>query len=182
MKLSKERIEAYAAKNTQTPEQAINEYLSVNCESYKGNEDKLPRAIQHLNAVVREMPHDGSVTAVKDIVVFLICQDYFNEEMWKAEDEEAAKAKKEAEERAAKAKAEKEAKAKKAEDKKKAEEEKKKVDESQLDLFGGEAQTKTEDASKATHEPSAEALPDAEDNDETDEEVVEEEEEADGQD
>lgn len=183
MKLSKERLEAYASKIGQTPSEAINEYLSVNCESYKGNEDKLPRAISHLQAVVRELPNanKNGMATVPDIVVFLICQDYFNEEMWKAEDEEAAKAKKEAEERAAKAKAEKEAKTKKAEDKKKAEEEKQKAKDSQLDLFGGGAQAAPEDASAATPNPSAEDSPDAEDNDENDDEVVEDEEETDGQ-
>lgn len=181
MKLSKERLEAYASKIGQTPEQQINEYLSVNCESYKGNEDKLQRCITHLNSVVREISKTGNgMTAVPDMVVFIICQDYFNEKLWKAEDEKAAKAKKEAEERAAKAKAEKEAKAKKAEDKKKAEEEKQKAKDSQLDLFGGEPQATPEDASTATPEPSAEASPDAEDNDETDDEIVEEE-ETDGQ-
>lgn len=178
MKLSKERLEAYASKIGQTPEEQINEYLSVNCESYKGNEDKLPRAISHLQSVIRELPNANreGMAAVPDMVVFIICQDYFNQEMWKAEDEEAAKAKKEAEERAAKAKADKEAKAKKAEDKKKAEEEKQKAKDSQLDLFGSGGQATPDENASATSEPAAEPSPDA-DND--DDEVVEEEEEND---
>lgn len=169
MKLSKERLEVYASKLGQTPEEQINEYLSVNCEAYKGNEDKLQRCITHLNSVIREISkkNDG-VAVAPDMVVFLICQDYFSQEMWKVEDEEAAKAKKEAEERAAKAKADKEAKAKKAEDKKKAEEEKQKAKENQLDLFGGGNQD-TPDETEPAAEPSTDA-----DND--DGEVAEEEE------
>ncbi len=108
-------IEAYKAmaKDSECPsmETQIRENLERTCDKFAGNEDKLDRCISYLEECASEIL-EGKNGDVPDEVCFRICRDYFNDEIWKKEDEEEAREKAEAEERARLA-AEKKAKAKK---------------------------------------------------------------------
>ena len=122
--LNEEQIAAYRemAKNASenSMESQIRANLEATCDKFTGNEDKFDRCMAFLNKVCMEML--GGADAAEDVqdenykklsgeipdeVCFRICRDYFNDEIWKAEDEEEARKKAEDEERA-KAKAEKE--------------------------------------------------------------------------
>ena len=108
-------IEAYKAmaKDSECPsmETQIRENLERTCDKFSGNEDKFERCISYLEECASEIL-EGKNGDVPDEVCFRICRDYFNDEIWKAEDEEEARKKAEAEERARLA-AEKKAKDKK---------------------------------------------------------------------
>ena len=122
--LNEEQIAEYRemAKNASenSMEAQIKANLESTCDKFKGNEDKFDRCMAFLNNVCMEML--GGPDAAEDVqdekykklsgeipdeVCFRICRDYFNDEIWKAEDEEEARKKAEEAERA-KAKAEKE--------------------------------------------------------------------------
>ena len=124
--INEEQIAAYRemAKNAgeNSMEAQIKANLESTCDKFAGNEDKFDRCMAFLNKVCMEML--GGADAAEDVqdenykklsgeipdeVCFRICRDYFNDEIWKAEDEEEARKKAEDEERA-KAKAEKESK------------------------------------------------------------------------
>ena len=108
-------IEAYKAMTKEqgcaSMEAQIRENLERTCEKFAGNEDKFDRCISYLEECAQEIL-EGKNGDVPDDVCFRICRDYFNDEIWKAEDEEEARKKAEAEERARLA-AEKKAKDKK---------------------------------------------------------------------
>lgn len=108
-------IEAYKAmaKDSECPsmETQIRENLERTCDKFAGNEDKFERCISYLEECASEIL-EGKNGDVPDEVCFRICRDYFNDEIWKKEDEEEAREKAEAEERARLA-AEKKAKDKK---------------------------------------------------------------------
>jgi len=108
-------IEAYKAmtKDSACPsmEAQIRENLERTCEKFAGNEDKFERCLSYLEECASEIL-EGKNGDVPDEVCFRICRDYFNDEIWKKEDEEEARKKAEAEERARLA-AEKKAKDKK---------------------------------------------------------------------
>ena len=108
-------IESYKAmaKDSECPsmETQIRENLERTCDKFAGNEDKFERCISYLEECASEIL-EGKNGDVPDEVCFRICRDYFNDEIWKKEDEEEAREKAEAEERARLA-AEKKAKAKK---------------------------------------------------------------------
>ncbi|WP_405326116.1 hypothetical protein [Fibrobacter sp.] len=103
MKPTKEQVEAYksmAKQSPQTMEGIIKSHLEQNCQKYAGNEDKFDRCISHLRDTVLEIL--GGRDAAKNNrlsgqvpaeTCFRICMDYFNDEVWKAEDEEEAKKK-----------------------------------------------------------------------------------------
>ena len=131
---NQEQIAAYRemAKNAgeNSMEAQIRANLEATCDKFAGNEDKFDRCMAFLNNVCMEML--GGPDAAEDVqdekykklsgeipdeVCFRICRDYFNDEIWKAEDEEEARKKAEEAERA-KAKAEKESKKNKKTDKK----------------------------------------------------------------
>ena len=131
---NQEQIAAYRemAKNAgeNSMEAQIRANLEATCDKFAGNEDKFDRCMAFLNNVCMEML--GGADAAEDVqdenykklsgeipdeVCFRICRDYFNDEIWKAEDEEEARKKAEEAERA-KAKAEKESKKNKKTDKK----------------------------------------------------------------
>ena len=122
---NQEQIAAYRemAKNAgeNSMEAQIRANLEATCDKFAGNEDKFDRCMAFLNNVCMEML--GGADAAEDVqdenykklsgeipdeVCFRICRDYFNDEIWKAEDEE--KARKKAEEERAKEKTEKESK------------------------------------------------------------------------
>ena len=105
MEPTTEQIEAY---KTMTKEQGcasmkeqIQENLERTCDKYAGNEDKLDRCISYLEDCASQIL-DGKSGDVPDEVCFRICRDYFNDEIWKVEDEEAAQAKAEEEKKAKK--------------------------------------------------------------------------------
>ena len=108
-------IEAYKAmaKDSECPsmETQIRENLERTCDKFAGNEDKFERCLLYLEECASEIL-EGKNGDVPDEVCFRICRDYFNDEIWKKEDEEEARKKAEAEERARLA-AEKKAKDKK---------------------------------------------------------------------
>lgn len=96
-------IEAYKAmaKDSECPsmETQIRENLERTCDKFAGNEDKFERCISYLEECASEIL-EGKNGDVPDEVCFRICRDYFNDEIWKKEDEEEAREKAEAEERA----------------------------------------------------------------------------------
>lgn len=112
MKQSKEQIEAYRAMAQSAPQSMndiIKQHLTENCPKFKDNEDKFDRCIKHLYETVLEMlggkdaaddenKLEGTIPAD---TVFRICRDYFDDEVWKAEDEEEAKKKEEEEKKKA---------------------------------------------------------------------------------
>ena len=96
-------IEAYKAmaKDSKCPsmETQIRENLERTCDKFAGNEDKFERCLSYLEECASEIL-EGKNGDVPDEVCFRICRDYFNDEIWKKEDEEEARKKAEAEERA----------------------------------------------------------------------------------
>ena len=96
-------IEAYKAmaKDSECPsmETQIRENLERTCDKFAGNEDKFERCLSYLEECASEIL-EGKNGDVPDEVCFRICRDYFNDEIWKKEDEEEAREKAEAEERA----------------------------------------------------------------------------------
>ena len=125
--INQEQIAAYRemAKNASdnSMEAQIRANLESTCDKFAGNEDKFDRCIDFLKKVCLEMlggedAAEGDENRnckklsgeIPDEVCFRICRDYFNDEIWKAEDEENERKKAE-EERLAKEKAEKEKKA-----------------------------------------------------------------------
>jgi hypothetical protein len=138
--INQEKIAAYRemAKNASenSMEDQIRANLESTCDKFAGNEDKFDRCMVFLKEVCLEMlggkdaaegDENGNYKTlsgdIPDEVCFRICRDYFNDEIWKAEDEENERKKAE-EERLAKEKekAEKEKKSpgKSAKNKKKA--------------------------------------------------------------
>ena len=125
--INQEQIAAYRemAKNASenSMEAQIRANLESTCDKFAGNEDKFDRCMEFLKKVCLEMlggedaaegVEDGNFKTlsgdIPDEVCFRICRDYFNDEIWKAEDEENERKKAE-EERLAKEKSEKEKKA-----------------------------------------------------------------------
>jgi hypothetical protein len=111
--IKEEQLSAYKemAKNASenSMEAQIRANLESTCDKFKGNEDKFDRCISYLEECAQEIL-EGKNGDVPDEVCFRICRDYFNDETWKAEDEENEREKAE-EERREKEKAEKEKKA-----------------------------------------------------------------------
>ena len=122
--IKQEQIAAYRemAKNASenSMEAQIRANLESTCDKFAGNEDKFDRCMAFLVQCANEIL-EGKNGEIPDEVCFRICRDYFNDEIWKAEDEENERKKAE-EERRAKEKAEKKKKApeKSAKNKKKA--------------------------------------------------------------
>ena len=94
-------------------EAQIRANLESTCDKFAGNEDKFDRCIDFLKKVCLEMlggedAAEGDENRnckklsgeIPDEVCFRICRDYFNDEIWKAEDEENERKKAEEEERA----------------------------------------------------------------------------------
>ena len=111
--INQEQIAAYRemAKNASenSMEAQIRANLESTCDKFAGNEDKFDRCMSFLVQCANEIL-EGKNGEIPDEVCFRICRDYFNDEIWKAEDEENERKKAE-EERLAKEKAEKEKKA-----------------------------------------------------------------------
>lgn len=127
--INEEQIAAYREMAKNASENSMDAQIRANlestCDKFAGNEDKFDRCMEFLKKVCLEMlggkdAAEGDENRsyrtlsgdIPDEVCFRICRDYFNDEIWKAEDEENERKKAEEEERAkAKKKAEKEKKA-----------------------------------------------------------------------
>lgn len=97
MKQKTEQIEAYKQMASQSPlkmEDCIKQHLEKNCVKFLGNEDKFDRCMDYLVDCAKEIL-DGHNGDVPDDVCYRICTDYFDDEIWKLEDEEKAKEKEE---------------------------------------------------------------------------------------
>ena len=95
MKPKKETMDAYKTMASQSPDSMkaqITRHLAEACPKFIGNEDKIDRCIKYLTDCAIEIL-DGKNGVVPDDVCYKICRDYFNDEVWKAEDEEEAKKK-----------------------------------------------------------------------------------------
>lgn len=95
MKPNKEQLEAYksmAKASSDSMKAKIRAHLETNCPKFAGNEDRLDDCVDYLTDCAREILNSKS-GEVADDVCFKICRDYFNDEVWKAEDEEEAKKK-----------------------------------------------------------------------------------------
>lgn len=103
MKQTEDQIKAYkemASNPADTMESQIRAYLESNCQKFIA--DKMERCLEHLYDCAYEIL-EGKIGEIPNKVCFRICQDYFDDEMWKKEDEQ--KAKEEAERKAREAKA-----------------------------------------------------------------------------
>ena len=105
--INQEQIAAYRemAKNESenSMEAQIRANLESTCDKFAGNEDKFDRCMAFLVQCANEIL-EGQNGDIPDEVCFRICRDYFNDEIWKAEDEENERKKAEEEERIAKEK------------------------------------------------------------------------------
>lgn len=119
--INKEQIAAYREMAKNASENSMDAQIRANlestCDKFAGNEDKFDRCMVFLKEVCLEMlggeeAAEGDENRsckilsgeIPDEVCFRICRDYFNDEIWKAEDEENERKKAEEEERRAKAK------------------------------------------------------------------------------
>lgn len=127
--INQEQIAAYREMTKNASENSMEAQIRANlestCDKFAGNEDKFDRCMIFLKNVCMEMlggedAAEGDENRsyktlsgeIPDDVCFRICRDYFNDEIWKAEDEENERKKAEEEERAKeKEKAQKEKKA-----------------------------------------------------------------------
>lgn len=115
--INEEQIAAYRemAKNASenSMEAQIRANLESTCDKFAGNEDKFNRCMVFLKNVCLEMlggedSAEGDENSsyrtlsgdIPDEVCFRICRDYFNDEIWKAEDEENERKKAEKEKKA----------------------------------------------------------------------------------
>lgn len=111
--INQEQIAAYREMEKNASENSMEAQIRANlestCDKFAGNEDKFDRCMAFLVQCANEIL-GGKNGDIPDEVCFRICRDYFNDEIWKAEDEENERKKAE-EERRATEKAEKEKKA-----------------------------------------------------------------------
>jgi hypothetical protein len=115
--IKEEQLAAYKemAKNASENgmEAQIRANLESTCDKFAGNEDKFDRCMEFLKKVCLEMlggedaaegDENGNYKTlsgdIPDEVCFRICRDYFNDEIWKAEDEENERKKAEKEKNA----------------------------------------------------------------------------------
>lgn len=115
--INQEQIAAYRemAKNASenSMEAQIRANLESTCDKFAGNEDKFERCMVFLKKVCLEMlggedAAEGDENRnckklsgeIPDEVCFRICRDYFNDEIWRAEDEENERKKAEKEKKA----------------------------------------------------------------------------------
>lgn len=106
MKPTKEQIEAYNAMAAASPDSMkakIEANLKETCDKFAGHEDRLEDCMKYLTECAREIL-DGKNGEVDDDTCYRICRDYFNDEVWRKEDEEEAKKKAEREKLEAKRK------------------------------------------------------------------------------
>lgn len=111
-KPNKEQIEAYkemAKDSSRDMEKCIRRHLEENCPKFKGNEERFEDCIKYVEDCAREILGSRHCGDVADDACYRMARDYFDDELWKEEEE--AKAKHAAEAAEAKKKAAKEKKA-----------------------------------------------------------------------
>ncbi len=103
--INQEQIAAYREMVKNASENSMEAQIRANlestCDKFAGNEDKFDRCMLFLKKVCLEMlggedAAEGDENRnckklsgeIPDEVCFRICRDYFNDEIWKAEDEE----------------------------------------------------------------------------------------------
>lgn len=92
MKPTPEQMEAYKEMAKASPDSMkamIEANLKATCDKYAGHEDKIDDCIKYLTDCAREIL-GGKNGEVDNETCYRICRDYFNDEIWKAEDEEKA--------------------------------------------------------------------------------------------
>lgn len=100
MKPTNEQLEAYKAMAAASPDSMkakIEANLRATCDKFSGHEDRLEDCMEYLTECARGILN-GKNGEVDDDTCYRICRDYFNDELWKKEDE--AKASKEAKRKA----------------------------------------------------------------------------------
>lgn len=152
MEPTKEQIEAYRhmIADGMSMEDKIREELSKTCDKFAGHEDRMAGCLEYLQECAKEILNSENGD-VPDEVCYHICRDYFNDEIWKKEDEEKAERKKKQAERAAQNTAKKKAaeERKKAAEAKKAEAARKKAEALAKKKAEAEAKKKAEEERKA---------------------------------
>lgn len=106
MKPTNEQLEAYKAMAAASPDSMkakIEANLRATCDKFSGHEDRLEDCMEYLTECAREILN-GKNGEVDDDTCYRICRDYFNDEIWKKEDEDKARKKAEDEKRRAKTK------------------------------------------------------------------------------
>ena len=115
--INQEQIAAYREMAKNASENSMDAQIRANlestCDKFAGNEDKFDRCMEFLKKVCFEMlggedAAEGDENRsykilsgdIPDEVCFRICRDYFNDEIWKAEEERLAKEKSEKEKKA----------------------------------------------------------------------------------
>lgn len=90
----KEQLEAYKAMAKESAgadmKSQIRENLLNTCDKFAGNENRLDDCLAYLTNCAREIL-DGENGDVPDEICFRICRDYFNDELWKEEEEKNAR-------------------------------------------------------------------------------------------
>lgn len=92
MKPNKDQIKAYKEMANTSPDSMkakIEANLKATCDKYAGHEDRLDDCIDYLTDCAREILGNKS-GEVDNETCFRICRDYFNDELWKKEEEEKA--------------------------------------------------------------------------------------------
>ena len=113
MKPTPEQMEAYKEMAKASPDSMkamIEQNLKATCDKYAGHEDKLDDCIDYLTDCAEEIL-GGKNGEVDNETCFRICRDYFNDEIWKKEEEEKAEQAAKAEKRKADQKKREEARA-----------------------------------------------------------------------
>lgn len=99
MKPNIDRIEEYKEMAKTSPDSMkakVEANLKATCDKYAGHEDRLDDCIEYLTDCAKEILN-GHHGEVDNETCYRICRDYFNDEIWKKEDEEEAKKKAERE-------------------------------------------------------------------------------------
>ena len=92
MKPTKEQLEAYKEMAKTSPDSMkamIEANLKATCDKFAGHEDRLDDCIDYLTECAREIL-DHKNGEVDNETCYRICRDYFNDEIWKKEEEEKA--------------------------------------------------------------------------------------------
>lgn len=153
-----------AKDSSRDMEKCIRRHLEENCPKFKGNEERFEDCIKYVEDCAREILGSRHCGDVADDACYRMARDYFDDELWKEEEEakakhaaEAAEAKKKEADRKVKLARRTAAKEKKAEAlaRKKAEEERKAAElkimqeEAAREAKAAEEQKKAEEARKA---------------------------------
>ena len=91
--------EAIAKKSNRDMKGCIKAHLFANCPKFAGHEDKFDECIEYVTECAKEILNNRPGD-VADDACYKMARDFFNDEIWKAEDEENERKKAEEEQRA----------------------------------------------------------------------------------